>query len=193
MHICMYTYMCPYVHLSGAGLVEGSIAREEWKEIHLKMSQYIRVLTFMRRPAIEGEFPNATAAVAAVVVEEMLRQGVGAFCVCPGARSTPFAVAIYRNSIARGMTQVVHDERAAGFYALGCAKSGILSVVLVTSGTAVANLLPALCEAKESALPIVLLTADRPSESRDVGEAQTITQVGIFSGTYMYMYVYTFI
>ena len=171
------------VHVfAGAGIVEGSVPSLEWKEIDLKMSQYVRVLTSMRRPAMGLEFPNATAAAAAVVIEEMLRQGVGAFCVCPGSRSTPFAVAIYRNTVARAMTQVLHDERAAGFYALGCARAGILCVVLVTSGTAVSNLLPAVSEAKESALPIVLLTADRPSEHRDIGEAQTIRQVGIFSG-----------
>ena len=175
------------VHIyAGAGLVQGSVPDAEYKEIELKMSQYIRILSASRRPAMGLEFPNATSAVAAIVIEEMLRQGVGAFCVCPGARSIPFAVAIYRNSVARGMTQVVHDERAAGFYALGCSRAGVLCVVLVTSGTAVSNLLPAMSEARESALPIVLLTADRPSESREVGEAQTIRQVGIFSGLVEY-------
>ena len=169
------------VHVfAGAGLVQGSVPVAEWKEIELKMSQYIRVLAANRRPAMGLEFPNATSAVAAIVIEEMLRQGVGAFCVCPGARSTPFAVAIYRNSVAKAMTQVVHDERAAGFFSLGCSRAGVLCVVLVTSGTAVSNLLPAVSEARESSLPIVLLTADRPSESREVGEAQTIKQVGIF-------------
>ena len=170
------------VHIfAGAGLVLGSVPSAEWEEIKLKMSQYRSVLTSMKRPAMSMDFPNATAAVAAMVVEEMLRQGVGAFCVCPGARSTPFAVAIYRNSAAQAMTQVAHDERAAGFYALGCARAGVLCAVLVTSGTAVSNLLPAVSEARESAIPLILITADRPAESRDVGEAQTIRQVGIFS------------
>jgi hypothetical protein len=68
IHVYVYIYICMYTYI-GAGLVEGSIASEEWKEINLKMSQYIRVLTSMRRPAIGREFPNATAAVAAVVVE----------------------------------------------------------------------------------------------------------------------------
>lgn len=175
------------VHVfAGAGLVLGSVPTAEWKEIELKMSQYVRVLESIKRPAMSREFPNATAAVAAIVIEEMIRQGVGAFCVCPGARSTPFAVAIHRNSVACAMAQVVHDERAAGFYALGCARAGVLCAVLVTSGTAVSNLLPAVSEARESALPLVLITADRPSESRDVGEAQTIRQVGIFSGIVEY-------
>ena len=170
------------VHVyAGAGLVVGSVPAAEWSEISLKMSQYVRVLRSVKRPAMSREFPNATAAVAAAVIEEMIRQGVGAFCVCPGARSTPFAVAIYRHTAARAMTQVVHDERAAGFYAVGCARAGVLCAVLVTSGTAVSNLLPAVSEARESALPMVLITADRPSESRDVGEAQTIRQVGVFS------------
>ena len=175
------------VHVfAGAGLVLGSVPTAEWKEIELKMSQYVRVLESIKRPAMSREFPSATAAVAAMVIEEMIRQGVGAFCVCPGARSTPFAVAIHRNSVACAMAQVVHDERAAGFYALGCARAGVLCAVLVTSGTAVSNLLPAVSEARESALPLVLITADRPSESRDVGEAQTIRQVGIFSGIVEY-------
>ena len=175
------------VHIfAGAGLVLGSVPTAEWAEIELKMSQYVRVLESVKRPAMTREFPNATAAMAAVVVEEMIRQGVGAFCVCPGARSTPFAVAIYRNSVACAMTQVIHDERAAGFYALGCARAGVLCAILVTSGTAVSNLLPAVSEARESALPLVLITADRPSERRDVGEAQTIRQVGIFSGMVEY-------
>ena len=187
---------------AGAGLVLGSNPASEWKEINLKMSQYVRVLTSMTRPAISQDFPNATTAVSAIVVEEMLRLGVGAFCVCPGSRSTPLAVAIYRNTVSRAMTQVlyfctiksvllyltsiiwqvVHDERSAGFYALGCARAGVLCAVLVTSGTAVSNLLPSINEARESALPLLILTADRPAESRDVGEAQTIKQVAIFHG-----------
>lgn len=75
----------------------------------------------------------------------------------------------------------MHDERSAGFYALGCARSGILCGVLVTSGTAVSNLLPSISEAREAGLAIVIITADRPSESRDVGEAQTMRQVGLFT------------
>lgn len=187
---------------AGAGLVPGSKAVDEWNEIQLKMSQYVRILTSVQRPAMstksptavpssdkvamamvkDVELPNATSVVAAMVIEEMIRCGVEAFCVCPGSRSTPFAVAIHRNSVARMMTQVIHDERSAGFYALGCAKAGILCAVLVTSGTAVSNLLPAMSEARESGYPIVLITADRPYEKRDVGEAQTIKQFGMFSG-----------
>ena len=77
---------------------------------------------------------------------------------------------------------MIHDERSAGFYALGCARAGILCAIIVTSGTAVSNLLPALSEAREAGLPIILLTADRPAESRDVGEYQTIKQTGLFPG-----------
>ena len=172
------------VHVfAGAGIVQGSDPKSELAEINLKMAQYLRVLTSIRRPAMQFEFANATAASAAIVVEECLRQGVRAFCVCPGSRSTPLAVAIYRNSVSRSMTQVVHDERSAGFYALGCARCGVLCAVLVTSGTAVSNLLPAVSEARESGYSILLLTTDRPSESRDVGEAQTIRQVGLFSSS----------
>lgn len=88
------------------GINEGSVPKVEWEEILVKMSQFVKVLTTMNRPAMNKEFSNPTAASAAMVVEELLRSGVGAFCVCPGARSIPFAVAIYRNSVARAMTQV---------------------------------------------------------------------------------------
>ena len=170
------------VHIyAGAGLIMGSIAESEYTEITLKMSQYTRILYSLQRPVLQHEFLNATYAQCAILIEEMLRQGIGAFIICPGSRSTPLVVAIYRHSIARSITQVIHDERCAGFYALGCAKAGILCAVVVTSGTAVSNLLPSISEARESNLPIVLLTADRPSESRDVGEAQTIKQTNIYN------------
>ncbi len=123
--------------------------------------------------------PNINALWARVIVEELVRSGVGLFVVSPGSRSGPLAVAVARNPRARH--RVHFDERGAGFYALGyAAASGRPAAVIVTSGTAAANLLPAVIEASRKKLPLVLLTADRPPELRRTGAHQTIDQPGIF-------------
>jgi 2-succinyl-5-enolpyruvyl-6-hydroxy-3-cyclohexene-1-carboxylate synthase len=100
--------------------------------------------------------------------------------ICPGSRSTPVAIAFARRADAIRLW-VLYDERSAAFFALGMAKSASLPVAVVcTSGTAAANLLPAVAEAKLGRVPIIAVTADRPPESRDFGGAQTIDQVGLF-------------
>ncbi|MDG6967504.1 MAG: 2-succinyl-5-enolpyruvyl-6-hydroxy-3-cyclohexene-1-carboxylic-acid synthase [Nitrososphaerota archaeon] len=100
--------------------------------------------------------------------------------ICPGSRSTPIALALARR--AGDVRQwVLFDERSAAFFALGVAKSSGSPVAVVsTSGTAAANLLPAVAEARLGRVPLVAVTADRPPESRDFGGAQTIDQVGLF-------------
>ena len=75
---------------------------------------------------------------------------------------------------------VVHDERVAGFVALGLGLAGTPAIVLCTSGTAAANLHPAVVEAGLSGVPMLVLTADRPAELRDVGAAQTIDQTNLY-------------
>ncbi|WP_412067994.1 2-succinyl-5-enolpyruvyl-6-hydroxy-3-cyclohexene-1-carboxylic-acid synthase [Rubrivirga sp. IMCC43871] len=116
---------------------------------------------------------------AALLVEELIRQGTTLFVVCPGSRSTPLAVAVANNPRAEGL---VHwDERAAGFVALGWGRAtGRPAAVITTSGTAVANLLPAAVEADADGVPLLLLTADRPPELRETGANQTIRQPPIF-------------
>lgn len=125
---------------------------------------------------------NPAEAAAAVIVDELLRAGVVDIVIAPGHRSAPLAVAAAAAEAAGDCTLHVRtDERAAGFLAVGLARtSGLAVPVICTSGTAVANLLPAVAEADADGLPLVLVTADRPAELQGVAANQTIDQVGIF-------------
>ena len=115
-------------------------------------------------------------------VAELAAAGIQDAIVCPGSRSTPLALAVA--SCEALTTRVLHDERSAGFFALGLARVSRRPVVIVvTSGTAVAELVPAVVEANLARVPLVVLTADRPAELRDRGAPQTINQAGIFGGT----------
>ncbi len=115
------------------------------------------------------------------LVAELAAAGVADAVVCPGSRSTPLALAI--RSCAAITTRVLLDERSAGFFALGLARVSRRPVaVVVTSGTAVVELAPAVVEAQLARVPLVLLTADRPAELRDRGAPQTIDQAGVFGG-----------
>eukprot|EP00181_Compsopogon_caeruleus_P004564 CAMPEP_0184685720 /NCGR_PEP_ID=MMETSP0312-20130426/19903_1 /TAXON_ID=31354 /ORGANISM="Compsopogon coeruleus, Strain SAG 36.94" /LENGTH=624 /DNA_ID=CAMNT_0027140081 /DNA_START=12 /DNA_END=1886 /DNA_ORIENTATION=- len=123
---------------------------------------------------------------ACAVVEELVRCGVSLFVVCPGSRSTPLVVAV-RERLPPVAWISCLDERSAGFLAVGwaraCGADEGLAAVITSSGTAVANLLPAAVEAHADSLPVILLTADRPPELRDNGSNQSIDQVKIF-GSY---------
>jgi 2-succinyl-5-enolpyruvyl-6-hydroxy-3-cyclohexene-1-carboxylate synthase len=121
-----------------------------------------------RRPA------DVQATFCATLVDEWIERGVGHAVIAPGSRSTPMALALAgRDELG---LHVVHDERAAAFVALGLGLSGIPAVLLSTSGTAAANFHPAVVEAALSDVPMLVVTADRPPELRDVGAAQTIDQ-----------------
>ena len=125
---------------------------------------------------------NPSTALATVLVDEMVRGGVREAVLCPGSRSAPLAYALQEADAAgRLRLHVRVDERSAGFLALGLAKLTRRPVpVVTTSGTAVANLHPAVLEASHAGVPLLVLTADRPHELRGTGANQTTDQGGFF-------------
>jgi 2-succinyl-5-enolpyruvyl-6-hydroxy-3-cyclohexene-1-carboxylate synthase len=128
---------------------------------------------------LNRDTPRANRLWAYLIVEELLRCGVGFFCVAPGSRSTPLVAALAASEKARSL--IHFDERGTAFAALGYARAtGRPAAWITTSGTAVANGLPAVVEAATDGVPMVLLTADRPPELRQTGANQTIDQPDIF-------------
>ncbi len=112
-------------------------------------------------------------------VDELARCGVAGAVTSPGSRSTPLVLPLAAHE---GIPTWSHiDERSGAFFALGVAKAtGRPAVLACTSGTAAANYLPALMEAKEARVPLIVLTADRPPELREVGAGQVIDQVKLY-------------
>ena len=116
---------------------------------------------------------------AARLIDEVRAAGVTDVCVCAGSRNSPLLVVLGARDELRLFSFV--DERSAAFFALGRAKALEAPVAVVTtSGTAVAELLPAAIEAFYSGIPLILITADRPARFRGTGAPQSIEQVGIF-------------
>jgi 2-succinyl-5-enolpyruvyl-6-hydroxy-3-cyclohexene-1-carboxylate synthase len=118
--------------------------------------------------------------VAESVIKELLAHGVQDFCLCAGARNSPFVKIFEKNP----HLNVFHffDERSAAFFALGRIGSSRRPVaVITTSGTAAAEMLPAAVEGTYSSLPLIMITADRPKKYRGSGAPQSIEQVGLFS------------
>jgi 2-succinyl-5-enolpyruvyl-6-hydroxy-3-cyclohexene-1-carboxylate synthase len=122
---------------------------------------------------------NSTFAPIQVLVDELVRSGMTHAVTCPGSRNAPIALTL---AAQEGLTTVsVVDERSAGFVALGIAKtSGRPVAITTTSGTATANLYPAVIEAHEAAVPLIVMTADRPPELREVGAGQAIDQIKLY-------------
>lgn len=132
------------------------------------------------------DFRNTNTLWCSVLVETLVRCGVTQAVCSPGSRCTPLTIALARHA---GVEAVpVLDERSAAFFALGLAKQARRPVVLVcTSGTAGANYFPAIIEAKESGVPLIVITADRPPEMRECASGQTIDQQKLF-GAYVNWY-----
>ncbi|KAL1521490.1 hypothetical protein AB1Y20_021152 [Prymnesium parvum] len=169
---------------AGGGIVRGSAVADEWEEVHNKMKNFISLFPAAHHalpsPSAYHLAPNANALHASLLVEELVRCGVGHVVLSPGSRCAPLTVAVARSQCAHSLCT---DERGAAFIALGLARaSGRCAAVVVSSGTAAANLLPAVVEASLDHVPLLLLTADRPPELRDTSANQTITQTQLFGG-----------
>ena len=112
-------------------------------------------------------------------VDELVRCGMSDACTSPGSRDTPLLLALARHPRLRAHSHI--DERCSGFFGLGIAKATGRPVALTcTSGTAAANLAPAVIEASEARVPLIVLTADRPPELRESGAGQTIDQIKLY-------------
>ncbi|MGB3571176.1 MAG: 2-succinyl-5-enolpyruvyl-6-hydroxy-3-cyclohexene-1-carboxylic-acid synthase [Phormidesmis sp.] len=125
------------------------------------------------------DFRNTNSLWASVAAETLYRLGLQTVILCPGSRSTPLTFAFATHPHIESLP--ILDERSAAFFALGCAKRQHRPVVLVcTSGTAGANFYPAVIEAYESGVPLLIFTADRPPELRDCASGQTIDQQKLY-------------
>ena len=129
---------------------------------------------------------NPSTAQARVVVDELIRGGVRDVVLCPGSRNAPLAFALHdADRAGRIRLHVRIDERTAGYLAIGLAvAAGAPVCVAMTSGTAVANLGPAVVEANYARVPLIVLSANRPYELLGTGANQTMEQLGYF-GTQM--------
>src|SRR5437764_615728 len=122
---------------------------------------------------------NRTFAPIQALVDELARCGMEHAVTCPGSRNAPIALTLAADERIRSHSVI--DERSAGFVALGIAKATRKPVAITTtSGSAAANLLPAVVEAHEARVPLIVLTADRPPELREVGAGQAIDQIKLY-------------
>ena len=125
------------------------------------------------------DFRNTNTVWASVLAETLQRLGLTTAVICPGSRSAPLTIAFAQNN--KIETIPILDERSASFFALGIAqKLGLPAALICTSGTAAANFYPAIIEARESRIPLLIFTADRPPELRDCHAGQAIDQVKIY-------------
>ncbi len=128
------------------------------------------------------DFRNTNTLWASILVETLARLGVTMAIACPGSRSTPLTVAVAQHPDITAIP--ILDERSAAFFALGRSRATRQPTLLIcTSGTAGANFYPAIIEAKESRIPLIVITCDRPPELRDCNAGQTIDQQKLY-GTY---------
>ncbi|MEG4964009.1 MULTISPECIES: 2-succinyl-5-enolpyruvyl-6-hydroxy-3-cyclohexene-1-carboxylic-acid synthase [unclassified Microcoleus] len=125
------------------------------------------------------DFRNTNTLWSSILAETLQRLGLTTAIICPGSRSAPLTIAFAQNK--KIETIPILDERSASFFALGTAQKSYLPTALIcTSGTAAANFYPAIIEARESRIPLLIFTADRPPELRDCHAGQAIDQVKIY-------------
>jgi 2-succinyl-5-enolpyruvyl-6-hydroxy-3-cyclohexene-1-carboxylate synthase len=130
--------------------------------------------------AFSAKASNINLLWASIFIEELIRNGITDFCIAPGSRSTPLTLAVANHPCANA--HIHFDERGLGFLALGLSQASQKPVVIITtSGSAVANLYPAVIEARQSGLPLIIISADRPATLIDCGANQAIEQQNIFS------------
>ena len=129
-------------------------------------------------PCMAIQFNNLNMVWASVLAETLARLGLQTAVICPGSRSAPLAVAFAQHPDIEAIP--VLDERSAAFFGLGLARQGRSSLLVCTSGTAGAHFYPAIIEAYESRVPLLILTADRPPELRDCHAGQTIDQQKLY-------------
>ncbi|XP_028761883.1 protein PHYLLO, chloroplastic-like isoform X1 [Neltuma alba] len=133
------------------------------------------------------ESANINSVWASLIIEECSRLGLRYFCIAPGSRSSPLAVAASSHALITCIS--CFDERSLAFHAVGYGRgSHIPAVVITSSGTAVSNLLPAVVEASQDFVPLILLTADRPPELQECGANQAIFQVNHFGSFVRYFF-----
>ncbi|XVE91706.1 hypothetical protein REPUB_Repub01dG0034000 [Reevesia pubescens] len=130
---------------------------------------------------------NINAVWASLIVEECSRLGLTYFCVAPGSRSSPLTLAASAHPLVTCIS--CFDERSLAFHAIGYARgSQKAAVIITTSGTAVSNLLPAVVEASQDFVPLLVLSADRPPELQDCGANQSINQVNHFGSNVRFFF-----
>lgn len=123
--------------------------------------------------------PNRNTLWARTFADELARTGINAVCIAPGSRSTPLTEAFDRHDDIETFSHL--DERSAAYFALGRARrTGDVTPIVCTSGTAAANFHPAVIEASQARVPMLVLTADRPPELRDSGANQTVDQEKLY-------------
>lgn len=140
-------------------------------------------LSPISKNSMQVGFRNTNELWASVLTQTLQHLGLTTAIICPGSRSTPLAVAFAQQAPEIDVISIL-DERSAAFFALGRAKAtGLPTAIVCTSGTAGANFYPAVIEAKQTRVPLLVLTADRPPELRDCHSGQTIDQLKLY-GSY---------
>lgn len=131
----------------------------------------------------ENEIAKRNQLYSEAIIDQLIKSGIRNFCIAPGSRNSALSIAVAENRMAE---KVIHfDERSLGFVALGMAKAvNSPACIIVTSGSALTNLYPAILEAAKDDIPLLILSADRPASMRETRSNQCIDQVKIF-GNYL--------